>query len=230
MHARAVPVGIAERLAVEFDIDAVALGEAQHQVAGHPHLVGSGLGALAEDLEFPLALRHLGIDAFVVDAGREAEVEVLFDDLARDATDVRVADAGVVRALRRRITVRGETERTAVLVEEIFLLEAEPGAFVIEDGRTLVGGVRGLAIGHHDFAHYQRAVFPRGIRIDSDRLQHAIGAVAFGLIGRRTVEAPERKLFQRRKLVEFLDLRFAAQTRRRRIAVEPNILELVLGH
>ncbi len=47
------------------------------EVAGHPHLVGGALGAFAEDLEFPLALRHFGVDAFVVDAGVEAEVEVL---------------------------------------------------------------------------------------------------------------------------------------------------------
>ncbi len=70
---------------MELDVDAVLLGEAQHQVAGHPHLVGGLLGALAEDLEFPLALRHLGVDAFVVDAGGEAEVEMLLDDLAGDA-------------------------------------------------------------------------------------------------------------------------------------------------
>ncbi len=51
------------------------------EVAGDPHLIGGGLGALAEDLEFPLALGHFGVDAFVVDAGREAEIEVLLDDL-----------------------------------------------------------------------------------------------------------------------------------------------------
>src|SRR6202034_2602169 len=106
-------------------------------------------GALAEDLEFPLALRHFGVDALVVDAGGETKVEMLLDDLARDRADIGVADAGVIRALRRRITGSRKAERTAVLVEEIFLLKAELGAGVVENGGALVGGMRGLAVGHH---------------------------------------------------------------------------------
>ena len=53
----------------------------------------------AEDLEFPLTLGHLGIDAFVVDAGVEAEIKVLLDDFASDVANSAEADTSVVRAL-----------------------------------------------------------------------------------------------------------------------------------
>jgi len=36
----------------------------------------------------------------VVDAGEQAQFEMLLDDLTRNRTDIAVADAGVIRALR----------------------------------------------------------------------------------------------------------------------------------
>jgi hypothetical protein len=177
-----------------------------------------------------LPLGHLGVDAFVIDAGGEAEIEMLLDDLSRDRADILVANAGVIGPLWRRIAVGREAERPAVLVQEIFLLEAEPGAFVVENGRPLVRGMRRDAIRHHDFAQHQHAVRARGVREDADRFEDAVGAVALGLLGRASVEAPKRKLFQRREAVIRLDLCLAAQVGRGRVSVEPNVLELVLCH
>ncbi len=86
------------------------------------------------------------------------------------------------------------------------------------------------AIRHHDFAHDEHTVGAGRIGIDGNRLQHAVRAAAFSLHRRRTIEAPERELFERRETIEFLDLRLATQVRYRGVPIEPNILELILCH
>ena len=85
-----------------------------------------------------VAFGDFGIDAFMVDAGGETKIEMLLDHLAGDVADILVADAGVVGPLRGRIAGRREAERAAVLVEEIFLFETEPGAGIVENGSALV--------------------------------------------------------------------------------------------
>src|SRR6185503_4067475 len=144
-------------------------------------------------------------------------------------TDILVTDAGVVGALRGRIAGRREAERAAVLVEEIFLLEAEPRARIVEDGCAHVRGMR-AAVGQHDFAQYEHTVGMGAVRIDRNRLKDAIGAMPFGLLGRAAVKAPKRKLLECRKRVVVFELSLATQVWHRLVTVEPNVLELVLCH
>ncbi len=185
-------------------VDAVVFAKAHEEVAGHPHFVGGFLGAFAEDLEFPLALGHFGVDAFVVDAGVETEVEVLVHDLAGDVAHVLVADAGVVFALGLGIAFFRETEGPAVHHEEILLLETEPRVGIVQDGGAGIGGMR-RAVGMHDFAEDEGGVGLGGVRIAGDGLEDAVGAVALGLPGGAAVKSPVRKHLQRRKAVEIFD-------------------------
>src|SRR4029453_10021411 len=101
---------------MEVEVHAVPLAEAEHQVARDPELVGGALGAPTEDLELPLPLRDLGVDALDSDAGLDAQVDVLIDDLPRDVAHVLEADAGVVLALRRREAFLRDPERPPVPV------------------------------------------------------------------------------------------------------------------
>src|SRR5512132_298135 len=139
---------------MEVDINAVPLAEPEHQVTRDPELVSGALGALAEDLEFPLSLRDFGVDALDCDAGRDAEVDVLVDDLPSDVADVLVADTGVVLALRPGKALLRESERRPVLVEEVLLLEAEPGVGVVCDRgaavRRVWGSVREKHLTHDE--------------------------------------------------------------------------------
>ena len=86
------------------------------------------------------------------------------------------------------------------------------------------------AVRHHDFAHHQRAVGARGVRIDGDRLEHAIGVWPSACM----VELPSKphsgSCSSVGKRVEVFELRLAAQIWHRRIAVEPDVLEFIFGH
>ncbi len=212
---------------MEVDVDAVTLAKAQHQVARDPELVGCPLRALAEDLELPLALGDLGVDALDVDACLDAEVDVGIDDLARDLADVLVADACVVLALRGGEAFAREAERHAVAVEEVLLLEAEPGARVVRDRRAAVRRMRGPVREEH-FAHDEQAVRARRIGERRDGLQQAVRVAALGLPRRAAVEAPDRQVLDGRRVRELHDLRLAAEVRNGLVPVEPDVFELDL--
>src|SRR2546421_8069184 len=214
---------------MEVDVDAVALAEAQEQVTRDPQLVGGALRALAEDLELPLALRDLGVDAFEVDPGGEAQVDVRVDDLARDATDVLVADAGVVLALRRREPLTWEAERAAVAVEEVLLLEPEPRVRVVGNRGAAVRRMRRPA-GEEHLAHREQCVRPTRVGKERDGLQQAIRARALRLTCRAAVEVPDRQLLERRLRGELHALRLAAEVRDRLVPVEPDVFDLDLRH
>src|SRR3954463_9019188 len=127
---------------MEIHVDPIALAEAKHQVPRDPELVGCAPRALAEDLELPLALCDLGVHAFDLDAGLDAEVDVLVDDLPRDVANVLEADARVVLALRRGKALLREPERRAVPVQEVLLLEAEPRVGIVCDRGPAVRRMR----------------------------------------------------------------------------------------
>ena len=80
---------------------------------------------------FPLARRHLRVDALDVEPRVETGIEVLFD--AGPAVRVVGADRAVIGTLRSRVAARGEAGRIIVFCapQEILLLEAKPEIVVI---------------------------------------------------------------------------------------------------
>src|SRR4029079_1588376 len=165
---------------MEVDIKAVPLTEPEHQVTRDPELVSSALAALAKDLEFPLALRDFGVDAFDRDARCDAEVDVLVDDLPCDVADVLVADTGVVLALRPWKALSRESERRPVLVEEVLLLEAEPCVRVVCDRGAAVRRVWG-SVREEQLTHAHAGVVARRIGKEPDGLEEAVRARAVRL-------------------------------------------------
>ena len=175
---------------MQLDIHFVFLAETHQQIARGPEVVGGLGGAFGEDLEFPLAFRDFGVDAFMIDAGGKTKFPVFLDDLPGQAAHVLVADAAVVGALgSSRMAVFREAERTPILEEKVLLLKTNPQVGIVLDGGARIGGMR-RAIGVHDFAQNDISVLAACIGIQSHRLQHAVGAFALGLHGGTAVKSP----------------------------------------
>ena len=230
MRPGAVPVALL-RLGGEGDDDVVVLGDAVQQPAGHVQVVADGQRVGGADLELPLAGHDLGVGALDHQAGVDARLGVLLDDLAAD--DPAGADAAVVRALRGgEAAAVGEAERRAVRLEHrVLLLDAvdhlQLGVLLGDLGerRAGVGDVRLHVAGVEHLAEHEDVVAAADrVGAGEHGLQHAVAALARGLLGRRAVEAPDREL-----LAVVHDLRLRPQQRCRRHAVEPDVFSLV-GH
>ena len=138
----AVPVTL-HGLGVPVHVNAVVLGDALEQPASDPELVTNGDRAQDADLELPLTHHHFGVSAFDGETGTDAGQRVGFDDVT--SGHLRATDAAVVRTLRGGEANFGPAVRTAVLVEGVFLLDAEPG---LELAVLLLGGHgRGASVG-----------------------------------------------------------------------------------
>ena len=187
------------------------------------------LGALGEDLEFPLATSNFLVDAFKVDAGLKTKVGVLLNEGA--AVGVFSAHGAVVEALWTRVATNGETEgELCVNVhDEIFLLVAKPEIVVIVvDGCSSVAGVR-RSVGVQHFAHDQVSVHALGVGEDVHGLQQAVGGAAIGLLGGGSVKHPNRALFNRATKVR-PDHGLASHVLCGFISVEPNVLQFCFIH
>ena len=201
MGAGAVPVAL-HRLGVQRRGDVEVLGGAVQQPAGDPQLVGDLERRQRADLELPLPDHHLGVEAAVGEPGLDAVVEVLLDDLAPE--DLVRADAAVVAALRRGEAADREAVRAAVLHERVLLLDAEQrlvaGVLLrrLDEGGAGVRRV-GLVVGAPHLAHHEDVVAAADrVGTVEHRLEHAVALVARGLVGARTVEAPEPAVRRRR--------------------------------
>jgi hypothetical protein len=229
MHAGSIPVAL-DGFAIQNQIHLVFLAKTHHEIASHPGVIGGLRRSFGKDLELPLALCDLGIDAFVVDSGGETELKVLIDDLPGNVTHVFVADAAIVWSLGSAgVAVLGEAERTSILVEEVLLLKANPEVWVVLNGGAHISGVRGT-VRMHDFAQNEITIFAGSVGIKGDRLQDAVGFASLCLHGGTAVKAPKRQIGERRRLLKGLELCFAAEFGDRLFAVKPDVFEFVLGH
>jgi hypothetical protein len=214
---------------VPLDVHFELLSEAKQEETCHPDFVCSALGTFSKYLEFPLAFCHFSIDAFVIDSGVEAEIQVDVCNLASNSSDVFVSDTAVVFTLWVGVAAFGETERHAVFHHEILLFKTEPSAWVVSNAGTGVGGVWG-SVGKHDFTHDEHTILTSAVRVASNWFEHTIGVAAVCLLGGGAIEAPVRKLVNGGEFIEFLHHTLSAEVLDGLIAVKPYVIESVFSH
>ena len=182
VHARAVPVELSEGLGMPLDGVAILLADPLEQVAGHPDLVTGLLGTLGEDLKFPLAGCDLGVDAFDIQPGFEAGIQMLLD--AGPPMGVFGAHRAIVGTLGRREASRRKARRVVVLraPEEVFLFEAEPEVFVVFIDRGPAVRLVWRAVSIEYLGHHEVGILAAGIGVDGDRLEQTVGVAAGGLL------------------------------------------------
>ena len=74
----------------------------------------------------------------MVDAGCDAEVEMLIHNFTGNRANVVKANTGVIFTLWAWEAFFRPAERAAILAEEILLLVTKPGIVIIEDGSAHV--------------------------------------------------------------------------------------------
>ena len=158
--------------------------------------MGAGiLGALGENLVFPLACSNLGVDAFNVQTGFQAHVKVGLNDVS--AERVLGAHGAVELALRRLVAWETEGEVGLWVPEEVLLLETKPEVVVVVvDGGAAVRSV-GAAVGVENLAHDEVSVDAVGVGVDGHRLEHAVRIATVGLQRGRAVKRPHGALSHR---------------------------------
>ena len=168
-------------LASKRDDDVVVLGDAVQQPAGDVQVVADLERRRRADLELPLAGHDLGVGAADHEAGVDARLGVLLDDVA--AEDLVGADAAVVAALRGGEAAGREAERPAVLEATCTPARCRTDisclayflAVLTQAARVFVGC--GLPSASMHLAQHEDVVAAADrVGTDEHRLQHAVAA------------------------------------------------------
>ena len=162
------------------------------------HEVVADLGhARRADLELPLTGHHLGVGAGDLEAGVEARLRVLLDDVATRRSCRRRRRSSTGPAARGS-RPSGKPRACRRLDHRVLLLQAEPEALRRRTssprraaGARVLVGCGAHVVGQEHLAHHQD-VAPAADRVGTgeDGLEDAVGLVARGLLGASSRRTP----------------------------------------